>query len=1062
MKMKYLLPASVLLSISTAHAGNLRQAKNLKEWGLFDPKAGKASGGVIPLDAKAGKSTRIITSCGLFWHRSLSSLNPNSCTNDDVLRPDDPSKLYSTVEECCKAEFGKVHGCNVYNVCRPTSKPSPAPTKRKSDCGVFWHRSLSPLNPNACTDDGNLPDDPSKLYSTVQECCIAEFGKVHGCNAFKASCDEPGTDETNPPTCPPTRTAPRTTSPTPSVPDSGEEGTARPTRTLSPTSLAPTPLAEPESRPPSTLLRKSLAERLNDFYESGNATQNRDELRGALEIAGIEFGELEDVIVSTIHGLDATATSVSQELNVNISTTYTEQLESLDQREMKCKCVNCAEDSLCGGLWKGIIGHYDEDATDQDVQIHVVVSHCKSAVDWLGEFTQGFRIQSLHIISKCGYPVVGAPHSSTIIELPNVGRCDHTYAWYISNLLSDLSPTDEAVVVFLKDDISYENMHQLGEWSELKHLSRLASSKQGFACGINSIDVSFSQNRFSLSAFHETATLSTFAMDSYQRNRKGYTLDSTEFKSQYETLGSWWKSLEIEPVGDLTPVCFGGVFAASLTNIRKKSQEFWHALEINLSRGNNIQEGHYAERSWALLMSTPPESFQVRALIEHSDGVYINMCSMHGALMQLPKLFLHIGAKATSTETLSTSLIAHMSDLNSDGYRVAVHGKYDSAEHGCPNIDRLASCMWSDQIKQSFPDYMREATVCPDELLPSLSHYMNKAVNDHKDMVILNPWLSRRGTANSLALYLDSVWEVHAVIYYRRYYEWITLVFEEWKSEVLEHAQNFDRMPFSSFRYIDFIREYNKRLFYGKDVMEDGYPIRSFGSQADTRHAEETIVHHFDPSSNSNVEDLTDLTDYTYFVAQEYSSNPRFRRHLTIVNSHDHQSIETDFFCSVLHDAHNACKAAAHEELAALEHASAEKNVFVQTHPNFPILTKHVVQDIVVAGVKSGRLHADPNLHSDDVPLQLDLWIQQVRNAFNQSGTLAADLPLECLYNFEVGRLLEVSLAYELSLLPKFYNSTAGAPNLVQDFNNWQFCSVDTDKVLNDANLRTKDARKTR
>jgi hypothetical protein len=50
-----------------------------------------------------------------------------------------------------------------------------------------------------------------------------------------------------------------------------------------------------------------------------------------------------------------------------------------------------------------------------------------------------------------------------------------------------------------------------------------------------------------------------------------------------------------------------------------------------------------------------------------------------------------------------------------------------------------------------------------------------------------------------------------------------------------------------------------------------------------------------------------------------------------------------------------------------------------------------------------------------------------------------------------VGRLLEVSLAYELSLLPKFYNSTAGAPNLVQDFNNWQFCSVDTDKVLNDA-----------
>jgi hypothetical protein len=176
--MKYLLLA---LSVSTVNAGNLRLTKNLKEWRLFDPKAGKASDGVIsleakagkasdgviPLDAKAGKSTRIASSCGLSWHRSLNALNPNSCTNDDALLPDDSSKLYSTVEECCIAEFGKVHGCNVYNVCHPTSKPSPAPTRRKSDCGVFWHRSVSPLNPNACTDDGNLPEDPSKLYSTV-------------------------------------------------------------------------------------------------------------------------------------------------------------------------------------------------------------------------------------------------------------------------------------------------------------------------------------------------------------------------------------------------------------------------------------------------------------------------------------------------------------------------------------------------------------------------------------------------------------------------------------------------------------------------------------------------------------------------------------------------------------------------------------------------------------------------------------------------------------------------------------------------------------------------------
>ena len=69
--------------------------------------------------------------------------------------------------DCCRAEFGRVNGCKVYNVCRPTSIPSPSPT-RKSQCGVYWHRSQNHRNPNACTNDANLPDDPSKLYGTVQ------------------------------------------------------------------------------------------------------------------------------------------------------------------------------------------------------------------------------------------------------------------------------------------------------------------------------------------------------------------------------------------------------------------------------------------------------------------------------------------------------------------------------------------------------------------------------------------------------------------------------------------------------------------------------------------------------------------------------------------------------------------------------------------------------------------------------------------------------------------------------------------------------------------------------
>lgn len=106
MKMKYLRSAAlaVVLPNPAVHAAssNLRQGKKHKEYRVFDPKAEKRDYGVWPLDAKSskshisGKSTR--SSCGTFWHRGLSSRNPNSCTNDDTLLRDDPSKLYLTVE----------------------------------------------------------------------------------------------------------------------------------------------------------------------------------------------------------------------------------------------------------------------------------------------------------------------------------------------------------------------------------------------------------------------------------------------------------------------------------------------------------------------------------------------------------------------------------------------------------------------------------------------------------------------------------------------------------------------------------------------------------------------------------------------------------------------------------------------------------------------------------------------------------------------------------------------------------------------------------------------------
>ncbi len=51
-------------------------------------------------------------------------------------------------------------------------------------------------------------------------------------------------------------------------------------------------------------------------------------------------------------------------------------------------------------------------------------------------------------------------------------------------------------------------------------------------------------------------------------------------------------------------------------------------------RGDNIQEGHFAERSWGPLLATPLQEFQINALRKHSTGVRKRHSDIHGALIK--------------------------------------------------------------------------------------------------------------------------------------------------------------------------------------------------------------------------------------------------------------------------------------------------------------------------------------------------------------------------------------------------------------------------------------------
>ena len=55
-------------------------------------------------------------------------------------------------------------------------------------------------------------------------------------------------------------------------------------------------------------------------------------------------------------------------------------------------------------------------------------------------------------------------------------------------------------------------------------------------------------------------------------------------------------------------------------------------------RGDNIQEGHYAERSWGLLLASPLEQFQNEAVRKHSSSISDQEEGIMGALTLFPEV----------------------------------------------------------------------------------------------------------------------------------------------------------------------------------------------------------------------------------------------------------------------------------------------------------------------------------------------------------------------------------------------------------------------------------------
>lgn len=162
---------------------------------------------------------------------------------------------------------------------------------------------------------------------------------------------------------------------------------------------------------------------------------------------------------------------------------------------------------------------------------------------------------------------------------PDVGRCDHTYAEWIVNNSANLRPDD--VVIFMKDT---HVVHQYRSvFRNLSDMLRIVK-ESGFACATRPTH---------LSIYHNTSILETFVSKGY----KGKT-----FRSNM-TLGKWWLKMGIHVPRPFAPVCYGGHFATTGRQLQQVDSSIFKAIMKSLEVGDNNAERHYAERTWAALMS---------------------------------------------------------------------------------------------------------------------------------------------------------------------------------------------------------------------------------------------------------------------------------------------------------------------------------------------------------------------------------------------------------------------------------------------------------------------------
>jgi hypothetical protein len=216
---------------------------------------------------------------------------------------------------------------------------------------------------------------------------------------------------------------------------------------------------------------------------------------------------------------------------------------------------------------------------NKQIDIELVVSRYNENLEWLKELP--FNKYPVICYNKGPNNDFYKPNNMKIVNVENVGRCDHTYLYHIVKNYDNLAKH----TMFLPGSCNMPNkIHKAIRW-----INEIEKTDRGVFIGSPTKEgIDKEWHDFTLDEW--TASDETNRLLNPENNLK---------KSDIRPFGKWYK----KHFGNKKVFYYtlGGIFGIEKSNIIQHPKSYYENMLFELDKNSNPEVGHYYERAWAAI-----------------------------------------------------------------------------------------------------------------------------------------------------------------------------------------------------------------------------------------------------------------------------------------------------------------------------------------------------------------------------------------------------------------------------------------------------------------------------